>query len=722
MYKRLVIFSLIIFAALVGMVVLGFFAVEKWAEGLEGKRTGKFAEVAEQVRSDVKRKLDDFIHAEENRPYTDYQVYYLPEDSFVSGRQQTAIMRSPLAGIMVNDFAYGYFQIGPEGDITTPNDELAEPQQEGGLKQDHPAQKGTPQRNLFADNTYNISNVRQNVVPVLKRERLVNGKLVVDGEQFAEGESSITDSTFGVPVSPPRPTTQKDAGQLEEQSQQVAYQTIESLQQQPGKTQVLTKSRALADENIMLNVAREQQSERKRGDYGNQYTKGGTLEGTELQSRMITDKKEQEVTAGLLLENQPEQLDLDGSVKTSVSEVKNEDLIKDREEAATEQPAEEKSDSTESDTVQIMIEPFVPVVVGGGDSAESIFGGQVFYLRHIQIEDKHFLQGFKFQEQRLIGEITQSARQFMREGMDFALSRRIKPQAAYTAVLDFGFGEIALNLMELIPGWLQRDVNKLERWYFGTVGIVFIAVTLGLLSLWRNAAAQLKLAEKKDDFISAVSHELRTPLTSIRMYSEMLEKGWVKSDEKRTEYYKNMQQESERLSRLIENVLDFSRIQKKRKKYSFRLGDINECVGSVVEMMRPYAEQKGFRIVTKAGQAGQVSFDGDAVTQIVVNLLDNAIKYAKDADDKTILVSTYPKEGFVIIDVEDHGPGVPHKQRKKIFEEFYRIGSEDTRETAGTGLGLALVKKFAEAHNGFVEILNVKPTGSIFRVALAVKI
>jgi len=433
----------------------------------------------------------------------------------------------------------------------------------------------------------------------------------------------------------------------------------------------------------------------------------------------MTDKKEQG-KAGILLENQPVQLDLDGIVKTSVSEIQNEDLILGKE-AATEQPAQEKPGSIESDMVQIMIEPFVPVVVGGGDSAESIFGGQVFYLRHVQIEDKHFLQGFKFQEQRLIEEITQSAGQFMREGMDFVLSRKIEPQAAYTAVLDFGFGEIALNLMELIPGWLERDVSKLERWYFGTVGIVFIAVTLGLFSLWRNARTQLKLAEKKDDFISAVSHELRTPLTSMRMYSEMLEKGWVKSDEKRLEYYKNMQQESERLSRLIENVLDFSRIQKKRKKYSFRLGDINECVSSVVEMMRPYAEQKGFSIVTKAGEAGQVSFDADAVTQIVVNLLDNSIKYAKGAEDKTILVSTYPKEGFVIIDVEDHGPGVPHKQRKKIFEEFYRIGSEDTRETAGTGLGLALVKKFAEAHNGFVEILNAKPTGSIFRVALAAK-
>ncbi len=701
MYKRLIILSLIIFAALAGMVVLGFFAVEKWAEGLEGKRKGQFAEVAEQVRSDVKRKLDDFIHAEENRPYTDYQVYYLPEDSFVTGYRQTTIMRSPLAGVMENDFAYGYFQIGPEGNITTPNDELAEPQQKGTLKQ-----------NLFAENTSNINNVRQNVVPVLKRERLVNGKLIVDGQQFSEREAGIAGGAFVSSVSSPEPTSQKDISQSEEQTQQVAYQPIESLQQQSRRAQVLTKSRKLADENIMLNVAREQQQvEGKLGDYGTPHTQAGAT----------PDKKEQEAAARLLLENQPEQLNLGINAKTSVPEIQNGDSIRGKEEA-TKQPAQEKEDSIESDTVQIMIEPFVPVVVGGGDSTGSIFGGQVFYLRHIQIEDKHFLQGFKFQEQRLIEEITKSSRQFMREGMDFVLSRRIEPQAAYTAVLDFGFGEIALNLMELIPGWIERDISRLYNWYFGTVGIVFIAVTFGLLSLWRNARAQLKLAEKKDDFISAVSHELRTPLTSIRMYSEMLEKGWVKSDEKRTEYYKNMQQESERLSRLIENVLDFSRIQKKRKKYSFKLGDINECVSSVVEMMRPYAEQKGFSIITKAGEAGQVSFDGDAVTQIVVNLLDNAIKYAKDAEDKTILVSTYSKEGFVIIDVEDHGPGVPHKQRKKIFEEFYRIGSEDTRETAGTGLGLALVKKFAEAHNGFVEILNAKPTGSIFRVALAAKI
>ena len=139
-------------------------------------------------------------------------------------------------------------------------------------------------------------------------------------------------------------------------------------------------------------------------------------------------------------------------------------------------------------------------------------------------------------------------------------------------------------------------------------------------------------------------------------------------------------------------------------------------------MMSPYAAQKGFSIKTELSKAGETTFDGDTVTQIVVNLLDNAIKYAQNATDKTITVRTKSENQYILIEVEDHGPGIPHSQRDKIFQEFYRIGAEATRETTGSGLGLALVKKFAQAHNGFVEIINARPTGAIFRVALATQI
>jgi signal transduction histidine kinase len=283
-------------------------------------------------------------------------------------------------------------------------------------------------------------------------------------------------------------------------------------------------------------------------------------------------------------------------------------------------------------------------------------------------------------------------------------------------------GYLALNLIETDPDRIGRQISWLRNWYFGIITVVLLVVTLGLASLWRNARTQLILAQKKDDFISAVSHELRTPLTSIRMYSEMLEKNWVKSKDKVTEYYGSMRQESERLSRLIENVLDFSRIQKGQKQYTFSLGDINECIADVVEMMTPYATQNGFSIKIEPAQLGQTVFDRDAVTQIVVNLLDNAVKYARNAKDKTITVRTRTDDKFVLIEVEDHGPGIPHRLRSKVFEQFYRTGAEATRETTGTGLGLALVKKFAQAHNGFVEVFTAKPSGAIFRVTLVAQV
>jgi signal transduction histidine kinase len=144
-------------------------------------------------------------------------------------------------------------------------------------------------------------------------------------------------------------------------------------------------------------------------------------------------------------------------------------------------------------------------------------------------------------------------------------------------------------------------------------------------------------------------------------------------------------------------------------------------VAAVVEMMRPYASRHGFELKTELGQFSRIAFDADAVKQIIVNLLDNAVKYARAAEDKTITVRTKTDTRFVLIEVEDHGPGIPHRQRKKIFEDFYRLGSEATRETTGTGLGLALVKKFAQAHHGFVEILAAKPAGAIFRVGLALQ-
>ena len=648
MYKRLIILSIIILAALCGLAWMGYHSIRIRAQGMEGARLGEFAAVAEQIRQDVTRRLDEFMQTEQSRPYTDYQYYYVPEN-VAPGQQQMPVLRSPLAGRLEQGLAYGNFQIEPDGSVITPNDNV-----------DQRQDLTESDNELFAEAGSNRKNIEINLLPALSGT--TPGSLKMN---FYSRNS----------ISPPKEPETVGQDQFNKKVAQKGKTSqsypIESLQSKGQKTQVIEQRRAVLEQNVLSNEAAQSQQQLQEGA---------------AQAEQMADPYEQQTAT----------------------------------------PQE-----SQTETVQVRIEPFFPVVVPGGraggditfQQTESIFGGQVFLLRHVQIEDRHFLQGFQLNEKMLIEQIEESASRFVRKGMSFELSprevARENGDVAHAAILNFGFGDLVLNLKEIDPGWIGKEIRHLRIWYFSIIAIVLLAVTLGLASLWRNATAQIKLAQKKDDFISAVSHELRTPLTSIRMYSEMLEKNWVKSQDKVVEYYGNMRQESERLSRLIENVLDFSRIQRGRKKYAFNAGDINKCVADVVEMMRPYAMLKGFSIRIESGRIEQAAFDADAVTQIIVNLLDNAIKYARDAEDKTITVRTKTDGKFTVIEVEDHGPGVPHRQRNKIFEQFYRSAAESTRETAGTGLGLALVKKFAEAHNGFVEIIGAKPTGAIFRVALA---
>lgn len=658
MYRRLVILSVIILVVLAGLVWVGYRSLEIQAEGMAGRRLGEFAAVAEQIRQDVKNNLDEFMRREHNRPYTDYQDSHLPQ-GVAADQTQMPALRSPLGGRLENDLAYGNFQIEPNGNIITPNDELARLQEVSSVQQDlH--EKVLQNKKSITDNLWPALSGRvpgSFDISFYNDTRTANqGQLETrDERRGTRDEGRGTDDQTSI-VHRPSSTVHHSPGSSKQLAQNLP---IESLQGQGQEAQVIVQQRSALERNSTFNA---------------------------------------DVHVQQPVQAPPYTVPADGP-----------------------QP----EPPNQGETVEVRIEPFVPLVVPDPNPVRSIFGGQVFLLRQVQIENRHFLQGFRLNEKKLIEEVKESATRFMRKGMAFELAEPgddyFDIDVAYAAVLDFGFGDLRLNLKEVDPYWIGREIRRLRYWYFSIISVVLLAVMLGLASLWHNAHAQVRLAQKKDDFISAVSHELRTPLTSIRMYSEMLEKNWVKSPGKASEYYRNMRQESERLSRLIENVLDFSRIQRGRKKYTFIAGDINKCIAEVVEMMRPYAAQKGFAIEAELGRIDQSAFDCDAVTQIVVNLLDNAIKYARDAEDKTIVVRTSRDDGFTVIEVEDHGPGVPSLQRKKIFEEFYRSGSEATRETTGTGLGLALVKKFAEAHNGFVEIANAKPTGAIFRVALAVR-
>lgn len=692
MYKRLVILSVIVLVALVGLACLGYHAVAKWAQGLEGARLGEFAEVAEQIRQDVKRKLDAFIQTEQERPYTDYLYYYVP-DNVVSDGQPMPRLRSPLADQFTNSLAYGYFQIEPD-------DEIVNPYYQSG--QTEPAGSNALAREV----QQHLLNVRQNVLPIVDARRAALTRASSLPEVLQEG-GAIRDRLSDVSDKEGSEQAQQLKGPLPRSK---AY-AIESLQQQAQESRIVTQGRSIVASNTAITPQVGQSA-------------APLITGAEQQAVMVEDEALMaESEQARPRQRRQQQSSMQTEFQPSRAEQQAQIVVT---------PVEEEiaGGSWGSDVVQIRIEPFVPVVVPGRQGQDSMFGGQVFLLRYVQIEDRHLLQGFQLDERQLVRDVEESAERLMREGMAFELPKmgwaeeepnQAPEVTAYTAILDFGFGDLLLNLREMDPGWIAKRIGELQYVYLGIITVVGLSVIVALASLWRTTRAQIELAQKKDEFISAVSHELRTPLTSIRMYIEMLENNWLTSKEKAAEYYRNMRQESERLTRLIENVLDFSRLQRGGKRYDFRLGDVNACIAEVVAMMGPYAAEYGFSIETDLGQLGSISFDRDALAQIVVNLLDNAVKYARSAQDKTIVVRTRDSERFTVIEVEDHGPGVPHRQRKRVFEQFYRGAAEGAGQgspATGTGLGLALVSRFAEAHDGFVEILSAHPQGAIFRVGL----
>jgi signal transduction histidine kinase len=228
----------------------------------------------------------------------------------------------------------------------------------------------------------------------------------------------------------------------------------------------------------------------------------------------------------------------------------------------------------------------------------------------------------------------------------------------------------------------------------------------------------MALARLKSDFVSNVSHELRTPLSLIRLYAETLELGRLSSPEKYQEYYQIIRKESERLTALINNILDFSRIEAGRKEYEFRETDLSELVKNTMESYRYQIEQHGFTLEENIEPVPQMRVDREAVARSLVNLVNNALKYSQDR--KFIGVNLYRSNGAVKLEVVDHGIGIAQQELGKIFEKFYRVGDPLVHNTKGSGLGLSLVQHIVHAHGGQVSVDSTPGEGSKFTISLPV--
>ena len=282
--------------------------------------------------------------------------------------------------------------------------------------------------------------------------------------------------------------------------------------------------------------------------------------------------------------------------------------------------------------------------------------------------------------------------------------------------LDDVFRGLVLGIK--IPGTSVEAIGK--SWVhrsFLILGILTLVIIGGLVLTKHIVSKELAVARLKSDFVSNVSHELRTPLALIRLYAETLELGRITTSEKKQQYYRIVRKESERLTSLINNILDFSRIEAGRKEYEFRKTDIAELVRNTLDSYRYQIEQQGFALEENIeDDLPAVWVDREAIARALVNLVNNALKYS--ADDKFVRVKLYRENGSVKLEVADHGIGIARRDHAKIFEKFYRAGDPLVHNTKGSGLGLSLVRHITRAHGGDIAVESTPGKGSKFTLSL----
>lgn len=268
-----------------------------------------------------------------------------------------------------------------------------------------------------------------------------------------------------------------------------------------------------------------------------------------------------------------------------------------------------------------------------------------------------------------------------------------------------------------------RGIDQIvkERTYLnlGLILLLNIVLLFGVWLAFKNVKKEIQLAENKSVFVSNVSHEIRTPLSLISMFAETLEMGRVPTQEKRQEYYKIISKEAQRLTAIVNKILNFSQVEANKSSYILTTVDLSDAVEEVLKTYTYHLESKGFKYSFLRDENITVEADKDALQEVIINVLDNAIKYSKD--NKNIEIQTGISGNSAFMSIRDRGIGIAIKDQKYIFDKFYRVSTGDLAKGQGTGLGLSLVKHIIARHNGRIRVKSELGKGTTFTVYLPLK-
>ncbi|MES9972185.1 MAG: HAMP domain-containing sensor histidine kinase [Candidatus Thiodiazotropha sp.] len=654
--------------------------------------------LAEELAARIDQGYAQLIEAEERRPFVDYNFLVVAGDPKSNFIQRSALsdfpVRSPIPGMI------GYFQVDSEGAFKTPLlPDTALAASEYGIQANELAQRralANRLRSILGENQLVRAEQQPKNGDELTRDMIPAEEITLSEstrpfyssptEQHRSRESKLTaeqDKAFGDSIS-----------KKEIAAGQAAFDRLSEQKAQP-------KSKPLRGSNILGRVEDLQLD--------------SSFEADQLsirQRRIVSEEKAKLAKRAPRIERsalpEPESLPLPSATMAAPQ-------------ASTGSPLRIHTFESEIDPIEMSL----------------LESGHVVLYRKVWRDNKRYIQGMLLQQSAFLSGIIESgfrATSLARmSDLISAYQGNLLSAISATTGGRYVTGTEALRGALLYQTRLSAPLNDLELIFTvqhlpagpGGVVIIWIAVILFLLlsagfyAIYRLGMRQINLISQQQDFVSAVSHELKTPLTSIRMYGEMLREGWV-VEEKRREYYDYIHDESERLTRLINNVLQLARMTRNGLQVQLKsvsAGELMDMIGSKIESQ---TKRAGFdlKLHCPADCADQtLQIDPDYFTQIIINLVDNAIKFSAKSEIKAIDIEcSLQQDSGVDFKVRDYGPGIAKDQLQKIFKLFYRSENELTRETVGTGIGLALVSQLTTAMNGSVDVVNKDP-GVEFRVS-----